>query len=478
MFPLGRIIDGNRWSTILLIKLHRMKTRTLLLLLLSGSLWTACNKNTDTMPDPVTRPVDSLPNTISSDLSLDANKDYLVSGQLFVKNNATLTIPAGVTVFMKKYDAETDKSSLVITAGAKLVVNGTEAAPVLFTSAAATKAPGDWGALVILGKAPTNTVTGHAAGLELSADTEYGGTVADDNSGSIHYLRLEYCGGINPDAEDEWQVDKVSGFCLESVGSGTMVDHVMVSHSNDDGFQFVGGTVNANYLIAFNNGDDDFDFDLGYTGKLQYLVGYRTTLSSSHALRANGFESYNDEVPTVNTPFTRPVVSNMTIIGPQGTGTAANLNQGVYIRKGTRFVIRNSIIAEYPMGALMVCNRTRPVLLTNNGSAFKYNIVHSDTASRTFSWDKDYGVYGDSVLAAFALDSINNNRLVENSADIQLTSLYGTDGPDLSPAAGSVALTGANFNGADYTSFFTVVAYRGAMGEVNWAKSGNWAVWK
>ena len=144
------------------------------------------------------------------------------------------------------------------------------------------------------------------------------GTAADDNSGSIKYLRMEYCGGINPDAEDEWKVDKASGLVLASVGNATIVDNVVVQHSNDDGFQFVGGTVNATHLIGYNNGDDDFDFDLGYTGNLQFILSYRTGLSSTHALRANGFEPYNDEVPTDNMPYTRPVVSNMTIVGPQG----------------------------------------------------------------------------------------------------------------------------------------------------------------
>jgi hypothetical protein len=457
-----------------------MKTRTLSALLLLCA-FAACKKEDDnsTTP-PATRRVDTLSTNITSNTMLDAAADYIINGHLFVKNNATLTIPAGVTVYMAKNDAAADKSTLVITKGSKIFINGTVDNPVVFTSAASTKTPGDWGALIILGNAPTNTGTGHVAGLDASDDTQYGGNDAADNSGSINYLRLEYPGGINPDAEDEWAVDKASGFCLGSVGSGTVVDNVMVVHSRDDGFQFVGGTVNATHLIAYNNGDDDFDFDLGYTGKLQFLIGYRTQLTSDHALRANGFESYNDEVPTLNEPLTRPVVSNMTIIGPQGNETVdTHLNQGVYIRKGTRFVLQNSIVAEYPEGALMVCNKTRPVLLNNTGSLFKHNIVHSDTASRTFSWDKDYAVFGDSVLMNFALNETNNNTMVQNSSDLHLTTLYdAANGPNLTPEAGSIAATGADFTGDDYTGFFTPVAYRGAIGTTNWAAASKWAVWK
>lgn len=462
-----------------------MKTSTVFALLLVTGLFAACNKNSDTTIPPVTRQVDTLSGSISSNITLDAGRDYLVNGRLFIKNNASLTIPAGITVYMAKKDAAADKSSLIVTKGSRIFISGTADKPVVFTSNATSKAPGDWGAIVLLGKAATNTGTGNAAGLAVSADTEYGGTTADDNSGSISYLRLEYSGGINPDAEDEWAVDKVSGFCLESVGYGTTIDHVMVTHSNDDGFQFVGGTVNATHLVAFNNGDDDFDFDLGYTGKLQYLISYRTALSSNHALRANAFESYNDEVPTLNLPLTRPVISNMTIIGPQGNETVhTNLNQGVYIRKGTRFVMQNSIIAEYPQGGLMVCPRTRPVLLLNTGSIFKYNLAHSDSLDKTFSYDHGsdplgfYGIFADPQLKDFALDSMNQNQLIVSAADLKLAGMYNANTPDFTPLPASPALTGANFDGADFSTFFTVVAYKGAIGSQNWAAAGNWAVWK
>jgi hypothetical protein len=447
-------------------------------------LCTACSKKNDVITEQP-RVVEALPTTITSDLTLDASKDYTLTGQVFVKNNASLTIPAGVTVFVTKNDDRANKGSLIVTQGSKLFVNGTVDKPVVFTSAASTKAPGDWGAVVILGNAPVNIGTGNADGLAVSNDTKYGGTAAADNSGSIKYLRLEYCGGINPDAEEEWTIDQVSGFCLEGVGSGTTVDNVMVSHSRDDGFQFVGGTVNVTHLIAYNNGDDDFDFDYGYTGKMQFLISYRSGLTSNHALRANALESYNDQWPTTNPPLTRPVISNMTIIGPQGMETTpTNLNQGVYIRKGTRFVMENSIIAEYPKGALMVCPKTRPPLLQNNGSIFRHNLVQSDSVARTFSYDKGwdpagfYGVFGDPELKDTALSSLNQNQLLVSSSELQLSGMYNADAPNLTPLANSPALSGAVFTDADLATFFTIVPYKGAIGTTNWAAASKWAVWK
>lgn len=449
-----------------------------LLSLLTLSVFLSCKKN-DQIAITLPAKSDTLSNLITTDITLNSNTAYIINGQVFVKNNATLTIPAGTTISVMPYADRNAKGVLVITQGAKLIVNGTVDKPVVFTSAALTKTPGDWGGIIINGKAPTNIIAGNAAGLAISDDTKFGGTVADDNSGSLNYLRIEYCGGINPEAENEWFVDKVSGLSLESVGSGTTIDNIMVTHSKDDGFQFVGGTVNATHLIGYNNGDDDFDFDLGYQGKLQYLLSYRTELNSTHALRANGIETYNDEVPTLSKPLTRPIFSNVTIIGPQGVETnKTNLNMGVYIRKGTRFVLQNSLIAEYPQGGLMVCNKTRPVLLAGIESQFKYNMVHSDSANKTFSWDQDYRVIGDSILQKFALSDLNSNVLITNTDDFKFKAMYAANGPDLTLATGSAALTGANFDGPDYTNFFQKVAYRGAFGDTNWAAASNWAVWK
>ncbi|HJP64298.1 MAG TPA: hypothetical protein VJ844_12715 [Mucilaginibacter sp.] len=458
--------------------------RFTLLSFMAVVFFAACKKdNNNGNSGGNSRKVDTLRGTIAADQTLDASKDYFLKGQVYVKNNATLTIPAGITVRVEKNDAASAKSVLVITQGSKIFINGTAEKPVVFTSAAATPAAGDWGAIIVLGKAPTNTVTGNVMGLAVSDDTKYGGSDAGDNSGSITYLRLEYTGGINPDAEDEWKVDKASGLLMASVGSATKVDNVMVKYSNDDSFQFVGGTVNATHLISYNSGDDDFDFDLGYQGNLQFLIGYRTQ-TSTHALRAHGFESYNDEVPTTNTPLTRPVVSNMTIIGPQGIDAAkTNIWMGVYMRKGTRLAIRNSVIAEYSEGAFMTCPRTRPVILADNDAEFRSNLVHSDTLARTFAWDQGAVIaVPDPEMTIFETNTTNKNTVINASTDLKLKAMYSASGsgaPDLTPADGSPALSGSDFTGTDFSNaFFTQTTYRGAVGTGNWAAQSAWADWK
>lgn len=454
-----------------------------LLSFIAAITFASCRKDNRIVTNNNNKKVDTLQGTITADRTLDASKSYFLKGQVYVKNNATLTIPAGITVFVQVNDQRSSKSVLVITRGAKLNINGTSDMPVVFTSAGATKTPGDWGAIILLGNAPTNVITGNVAGLPINNDTQYGGNNSTDNSGSITYLRLEYTGGLNPPAENEWAVDKASGLVLAGVGSGTKIDNVMVKYSNDDSFQFVGGTVNATHLISYNCGDDDFDFDLGYQGNLQFLIGYRTK-ASSQALRANGFECYNDSVPTTNTPLTRPVVSNMTIIGPQGIdATKTNINQGVYMRKGTRLAIRNSLVAEYSEGGFMVCPRTRPVILADNDAEFRSNLVHADTLARTFCFDQDVkGVFADPVLTVFLTNTVNKDSVLTGSADMKLKAMYNVSGngaPDLTPADGSPALHGVDFTGVDFSNaFFSQVSYRGAIGTTNWAAQSNWADWK
>jgi hypothetical protein len=427
--------------------------------------------------------MDTLQGAITSSMTLDPAKSYLLKGQVYVKNNATLTIPAGVRILAQVNSERSAKTVLVITRGSKIYINGTIDKPVVFTSASTSPMPGDWGALIILGNAPTNAGVMNVAGLPISNDTQFGGSAASESSGSITYLRLEYTGGLNPPAEDEWAIDKASGLMFGGVGNGTKVDNVMVKYSNDDSFQWVGGTVNASHLISYNAGDDDFDYDMGYEGYQQFMIGYRTH-ASSQALRANGFESYNDSVPTTNTPLTRPVVSNMTLIGPQGIdATETNVWMGVYMRKGTRLAIRNSLDAEFSKGAFMVCPRTRPVILADNDAEFRSNLVQTDTLARTFAWDQGQIIaVPDPQLTTFETNSTNKDSVLTASSDMKLVAMYttaGTGAPDLTPATGSPALHGVDFTGSDFSNaFFQQVSYRGAIGSNNWAAQTAWADWR
>ncbi|MDB5119857.1 MAG: hypothetical protein JWN56_1075 [Sphingobacteriales bacterium] len=432
-----------------------------------------------------------LSGNITANTTLDANEQYILKGQVYVKDNVTLTIPAGTIISVHATDTIANKGALIITRGSKININGTNNNPVVFTSNASTKAPGDWIGIIILGKAATNGANGllNITGLASSADTEFGGASDDDNSGSIKYLRVEYAGGLNPAMEEEWALDMASGLSLDGVGSGTTLENVMVKYSRDDAFQFVGGTVNGKYLIAYNNGDDNFDFDRGYRGKLQFIISYRS-VPSTVAIRANGMESLNDKDASDIMPYTHPIISNMTNIGPSADQPITDQSQGIYIRRNTRFNVQNSIIAGYTDGGLMLCPKTKPLLINNLGSLFKYNLVNSDDPTKTFMYDNGpsgVNIMSDPQVAAFAIEtgaaiekpSVNNNAIVTALADLKLKTIYAADGPDLTPLSGSASVSGSNFDDADFATFFTKVAYRGAVAtNANWAASSNWASWK
>lgn len=454
--------------------------------------FSSCKKDAATVIDEKPSPPESLvlSGEITSDLSLKENSSYTLKGRVYVKNNAVLTIPAGTQILVETAAAASDKGALIIGRGAKLNINGTREKPVVFTSAASGKAAGDWIGIIVLGNASTNGTGGmlHVGGFAANADTQFGGTNDTDNSGSIKYLRLEYAGGLNPVQEEEWALDMASGLSLNGVGSDTVVENVMVKHSRDDAFQFVGGTVNARYLIAYSNGDDNFDFDRGYRGKLQFIISYNPT-ASSVAIRANGMESLNDKDASDATPYTRPVISNMTIIGPQGTDTdMTHQSQGIYIRRNTRFNVQNSIIAGYSNGGLMLCPKTKPLLVNNQGSEFKYNLVNADTPVRSFTYDDGPSgviIIPDPEVAGYATQtdnliqkpSLNRNKIV-GTTELQFKSVY-LSSPDLSPAVGSPALSSsASLTGSDFSTFFTAAVHVGALGTDNWASAGIWANWQ
>jgi hypothetical protein len=455
------------------------------------TLLSSCSKesNQDQPTDPVEKPTVVLNGEITSNMSLDASNRYLLKGKVYVKNNAALTIPSGTTIQVEANTDKASKGALIITRGSKINIDGTNESPVVFTSSSSAPGPGDWIGIVILGKASTNGKNGllHVSGLESSADTEFGGTTDSDNSGSIKYLRLEYAGGLNPPMEEEWALDMASGLSLNGVGSGTTLENVMVKYSNDDAFQFVGGAVNGKYLIAYNNGDDNFDFDRGYRGSLQFLISYRS-VPSTVAIRANGMESLNDKEASDAQPFTRPVISNMTIVGPSADQPLTDQSQGIYIRRNTRFNVENSIIAGYSNGGLMLCPKTKPLLVNNLGSIFKFNLVNADDVARSFTYDN--GPTGviiepDSQVATWAIQAaniqktaVNNNMVISASADLMMKTLYSSNGPDLAPQSNAPSLTGADFTDSDLLNF-NRVAYKGAISSTDtWQSSGNWVNWK
>nr|WP_320117703.1 hypothetical protein [uncultured Marinifilum sp.] len=236
---------------------------------------------------------------ITTDITLDANNKYMLTGAVVVKDGASLTIPAGTVIIATDVTADdTDVRYIAVAQGGQIFVNGTADEPVVMTSE--TEVAESWGGLVLCGKAPTNKADAGSAGAEVSG-LAYGGDVSDDDSGSISYLRLEYT-GYKYTNEKEF-----NGLSLFGVGSGTTIEYVVSYKGGDDGMEFFGGTVNASYLVSYESGDDGIDFADGWSGTGEYWMSLNSAKS--------GIEGSNNGDNGAATPMTTATLNHLTVFG-------------------------------------------------------------------------------------------------------------------------------------------------------------------
>ena len=172
----------------------------------------------------------------TQDLTLDIKNTYVLNGPLIMTSGTTLTIPAGMTVEALATGASV---YIAIAQGAKIDAQGTASEPIVLTSNASSPAPGDWGGLILLGKAPINSVTAGNTSTSEIGSLPYGGTDANDDSGILRYVRVEYSGGAADGSSEN------NGISFYGVGDGTLVDYIESYAGKDDGIEFFGGTVNV-----------------------------------------------------------------------------------------------------------------------------------------------------------------------------------------------------------------------------------------
>ncbi|MFI5171962.1 MAG: T9SS type A sorting domain-containing protein [Chitinophagales bacterium] len=390
---------------------------------------------------------------------------YILTGFVYVEDNSTLNIEPG-TIIRGDKDS---KGALIITRNSKIIANGTADQPIVFTSnqPEGTRNYGDWGGLILLGNAPIN-VPGGTSVIEGGVDTPegdavYGGIDPLDNSGILKYVRIEYPGiAFLPNNE-------INGLTCGGVGSGTVIDHVMVSRSGDDAFEFFGGTVNPKYLIAHNTLDDDLDSDFGFSGNIQFAVVKRDP-NFADVSGSNGFESDNDATGSTNAPQTNPTFSNITVVGPiQNEGDIININykRGAQIRRNSSADIFNSVIIGYPSGIMI-----DGALCEASALANELKIQNTIIAAHNNDFEVAVGSTFD-ANAWFTTPSYNNS-ILNLSSEVMLTDAYNATSPNFLPMAGSPLLSDASF-AAPELSGFENVSYRGAFAGLNWTSC--WANW-
>jgi len=297
----------------------------------------------------------------------------------------------------------------------------------------------------------------------------------------LKYVRIEYAGkAVNPG-------DEVNGLSLYGVGNGTTIDYVQVVRGLDDAFEFFGGTVNAKHLVAYNCADDDFDLDDGYRGKIQYAISIKDP-KFTDAKGTTGDVSNNFEVDNVNpangflltrAPITAPVLSNFTAIGPNNAnGTSTDYGWGMRWRRGCKFVLANSIVIGGQKGGLRLQEDSTIAYYVRGTSAFYNSFVHAVTGPIDVETGKTIpGVTYDLNSITTLTTGTYKSTVLAAAADMKLTDPFNNTAPNVKPATGSAALSGALFDfGGLSDAWFDKVTFRGAMdGTTDW--TATWTVW-
>ena len=422
---------------------------------------------------------------ITANETWTSNNIYLLNGFVYVKQGVTLTIQPGTII---KGDF-ISKGTLIIERDAKIIADGTVDQPIVFTSqkAVGQRSYGDWGGLILCGRAsvnlPANVANGTAQGegvIEGGVGSIYGGGLSpddNDSSGVLRYVRIEYPGvAFQPNSE-------INGLTMGGVGRRTVVEHIQVSYSGDDSYEWFGGTVNCKWLIAYRGWDDDFDTDNGYSGKVQYGVVMRDPNIADQS-GSNGFESDNDATGTTNTPITQPVFSNISVFGPLCFNSTVNslYRRALHLRRNTRTSVFNSVFAGYPTGLLIESSSTQGNA-TNGDLRFKNSslVQMNDTlaASTAANPNNNNGAFYIGNPAAstgwFYSGGFSNSTI--NTASALMVNNLSLSTPELNLMAGSPLLTGASFSDSYLSnSFFTPTTYVGAFdGSNDWTDC--WAEW-
>lgn len=289
--------------------------------------------------------------TIDKDTKLVKRNTYQLVGVVYVTNNATLTIEPGTVI------RGDDKScgTLVITNGAKIMAEGLETDPIVFTSnkEITERRPGDWGGIIILGKAPINTIGGvHILPFDLEPMlNHYGGQDAEDNSGILKYVRIEYAG------RKLSSLKELNGLSLAGVGRKTILSNIQISFSNDDSFECYGGDLNMNNLVSYRTTDDDFDFTQGAQINISNSIAVRHPFSSDiSGSRCFEVDSY-DKIG--NTDMTKKLTkinaSNITLVNLEENNQGL-VRESIYVRENTFFNLANSIVSGFSPFVLLEGN--------------------------------------------------------------------------------------------------------------------------
>lgn len=365
----------------------------------------------------IDKPVRVIRGRFTSNVTLTNDTYWVLRGAVFIGEPARLTIQAGTRII-----GETaTRGTLIIDRGAQIIADGTATAPIVMTSdqPVGKRFRGDWGGLIINGRAPINLPGGVGIG---EGDTgQYGGTNPADNSGIMRYLRVEFAGiEFSPDNE-------LNGIGFQGVGSGTIVDHIQIHYNRDDGVEFFGGTVNAKHVVLTNNGDDNIDWTWGWQGKLQFAVVQQRGDDTDNGIEADNHSSQQDLQPRSS-----PTIYNITMVGDPTTEFGPESTDGMRLRVGTAGIIRNWIVMGFKAAGIDVRDASTGVQIANGALSVTNGIMFQVGPGGT-------GYWGSRAQSAQLRDKYGAS--IMTGVDPMLVAPYNHTAPDWRPLPGSPALT-------------------------------------
>lgn len=406
--------------------------------------------------------------------TLSANNTYMLRGQVFVQNGNILTIEPGTVVLGEK----ATKGTLIINRGGKLNAVGTASNPIIMTSnqGPGERDRGDWGGLVIVGRAPNNQ--GEPAVEGITPAVYFGGTDSNDSSGNMQYMRVEFAGiELTPNNE-------TNSITMGSVGAGTTMENLMVSFGGDDGFEWFGGNVNGKNLISLGIWDDDYDVDYGYSGNVQFGVVIRYP-SYADQSGSNAFEADNGPNDNVTDFLTTGTFSNFTVVGPRlspSQSINANFQHAIDLRRRVAVTIANSVFQGFPRGIRMNQQSVVDNYTAGTGALINNVLIAPST---TYNSNTSFSDAVQSIWEA------NNTTITDYTADNYATVLSGLgmnqnlwfgnrtkemySTPTFTLTSGALT-SGANFSHPRLSGgFFQSVPYIGAFGGTDWTQG--WTEW-
>jgi hypothetical protein len=378
---------------------------------------------------------------LNSNYTFDSERVFVIDSILSVENGAVLTIEKGSNVYFRTY-TEADKfSQLAITRNSRLIANGTQDEPIVFTSEKVLlgqqPSPTDWGGIFILGNAPTNE------GLTvINSGYRYGGNIPNDDSGILRYIRIEYAGKVG-----------THGIHFFGVGSRTQVEYLQVYRNENIAIRVRGGRLGFKYISAIGHGGYGIWCDSGWQGNGQFWLfqtdRQATLVPVNFWNIARSLEMRNNDNFFLTTPRTQFSISNVTLIGNGfREGIASGSRRGVRIRTGATGILQNVIVTEFPDDGV----RVEDLDIAELGQTMIMDNVYSFNNRRNFEQEA--------------------NSFFFNNPNYNVTDIP-VNGIGLSGFVGSVS---SNFNPNSLGTFFESAAYAGAVQSVenDWTARGAW----